>query len=167
MILATERLLLRPIEPADVPHLIEMWTDPHVTKYLGGPRDVQFLKKHFQADLRNANPPKFDQWPVIEKSTNERVGYCGLLDKKVDGKTQIELVYVFHRAAWGKGYATEISRMLKCHAFKRLEVPHLIALIDPQNVPSERVAAKLGMRFSQKTTRPGGKVVEVYRIEAN
>jgi RimJ/RimL family protein N-acetyltransferase len=166
MILASKRLLLRPIEPNDIPHLVKLWTDPSVTQYLGGPRDVEFLVKHFEADWLSAAPPKFDQWPVIEKASNRLVGYCGLLDKKVEGQIEIELVFVFCRSVWGKGYATEIAEVLKRHAFERLGLSHLIALIDPQNRPSERVAVKLGMRFAHNTKRPGGKVVKVFRVEA-
>jgi len=165
MVIGTERLLLRPLEPTDVPELVALWTDPVVTEYLGGPRDLEMLMATFKKELINPSPELFDQWPVIEKETNFVVGYCGMLHKLVDKKNEVELVYVFHQSAWGKGYATEISSALRNHAFNRMRIRRLISLIDPDNDASARVAEKVGMTFEKQTIRPGGKVVKVYSIE--
>ena len=39
IILETERLILRYQQASDVPALVDLWTDPAVTRYMGGPRD--------------------------------------------------------------------------------------------------------------------------------
>ena len=82
------------------------------TRFMGGPRNVALLEKAFTEDANNSKPLLYDQWPVIEKSSGKLIGYCGLLDKDVEGKSEIELVYVFLPSAWGKGFATEISSAL-------------------------------------------------------
>jgi len=38
IILETGRLILRYQQPADVAFLVELWTDPEVTRYRGGSR---------------------------------------------------------------------------------------------------------------------------------
>ena len=41
----------------------------------------------------------------------------------------------------------------------------LIALIEPGNVASERVAVGIGMRFEKEVIRPGGALRKSYAIE--
>ncbi|MBA7556411.1 hypothetical protein ES705_49119 [subsurface metagenome] len=88
-----------------------------------------------------------------------------MLDKEVEGKTEIELTYIFASPAWGKGYATEIAQSLKQYAFKKLGIERLIALIKPENAASERVAVKIGMIMEKKVIRPGKVVRKMYVIE--
>jgi len=93
------------------------------------------------------------------------VGDCGLLDKKVDGRAEIELVYVFSRSVWGKGYATEMVGALKEYAFQKMGLRRPIALIELENEGSERVAFKVGMHLEKEVIRPSGEVRRVYAIE--
>ncbi len=161
----TARLRLRPLQAADVAPLSELWADPQVTRYMGGPRDPAQVRQTLQEELASGLVEAFDLWPVIEKATGQVVGHCGLLEKEVDGWDEIELVYVLHPSMWGRGYATEIAGALRDEAFGRLGVTRLISLIDPENAASERVARKVGLRLECETVRPGGKVMRVYAME--
>jgi RimJ/RimL family protein N-acetyltransferase len=51
-------------------------------------------------------------------------------------------------------------------AFGRLGVARLIALIDPENAASARVAEKIGMQLEKETLRPSGAVRRVYAMQA-
>jgi RimJ/RimL family protein N-acetyltransferase len=166
IILETERLRLRWVQPSDVPTLVDLWCDPDVTRYMGGPRDRAELEAIFEEDTQDPFTEQYDLWPVEEKQTGRVIGHCGLIDKQVEGETEIELVYVFAQSAWGKGYATEIGEVLKEHAFEHMRLQRLIALIDPGNEPSERVAIKVGMHLEKEVVRPGGAVRRLYIIEA-
>jgi ribosomal-protein-alanine N-acetyltransferase len=165
-ILETERLLLRRQRTSDIGFLTDLWADPQVTRYMGGPRDRDWLRSVFEETAQNPYAEQFDLWPVVEKETGQLVGHCGLLDKEVDGRTEIELTYIFSPSAWGKGYATEIGQAIKQAAFEKMGVERLIALIEPENGPSERVAVRLGMRLEKEIARPGGALRRVYAIEA-
>ena len=44
-------------------------------------------------------------------------------------------------------------------------IGRLIALIEPQNGASERVAVKIGIRVEQEVIRPGGEARTVYAVE--
>jgi len=164
-ILRTPRLLLRYQTPADIPPLIALWRDPEVMRFMGGPRDLQRLQTAFDETQANPTAETYDLWPLVELSSGQTIGHCGLLDKEVDGKAEIELVYVLARSAWGQGYATEIGAALITHAFERMGLRRLIALIEPQNAPSERVALRLGMRLEKEVIRPGGEPRRVYALE--
>lgn len=163
MHLETERLLIRKIQLSDIPALVEIWTDPKVTQFMGGPRDKDFLVQTFSDDVEAGQPEPYDLWPVIETASNEVVGHCGLLDKEVDGQLEIELTYVLRKSAWGNGYATEAAAALRDYAFETRQLERLIALIDPENLGSERVAQKVGMALEKEVLR-GDKLMRVYAI---
>ena len=165
IILQTERLTLRYQEAGDVPFLVDLWSDPEVTRYLGGPRDRAWLQSEFEAVARDPRAEPYDLWPVTERETGQLVGNCGLLEKEVEGRTEIELIYILAPSAWGKGYATEIARGLKRYAFEVLGLARLIALIQPDNAASECVTVKVGMRLEREIVRGGGHLRKLYVVE--
>lgn len=167
IILTTERLQLKYLQPADIKPLIDLWCDPAVTRFMGGARDRAKLEVSFEEDVKDPFAEKYDLWPVTEKDSGKVVGHCGLLDKEVAGEKEIELIYVFCTAAWGKGYAVEIGLALIQYAFKELNECRLIALIDPENRASEKVAVKVGMHFEKEVLRPRGSMKKVYTITRN
>ena len=163
MHLKTERLLIRKIQLSDIPALVEIWTDPEVTRFMGGPRDKHFLIQSFTGDVEVGQPEPYDLWPVIEIASNQVIGHCGLLEKEVDGQPEIELIYVLHKSAWGKGYATEAAIALRDYAFGTRRLERLISLIEPANYGSERVAQKVGMHLEKEVLR-GDKLMRVYAL---
>ena len=168
MKLETKRLILRPLEIADAVALSKLWVDPEVTRYMGGPRDYKEIYAEFVKDAEDKSPPKFDLWPVMEKTTGKITGHCGLIDKEVEGKQEIELVYVFIKTAWGKGYATEIASAIAEYSLRELGLKRIISLIDSHNVASENVARKIGMQYEKDVLRPGNKTMRVYsKTKAN
>jgi len=166
-ILTTERLHLKRLQPIDVTQLIDLWCDPEATRFMGGPRDRVKLEASFAEDVKEPFAERFDLWPVEEKSSGNIIGHCGLLDKEVAGKKEIELIYVFCKDAWGKGYALEIGQALIRYAFEEMNIERLIALIEPENAASERVAVKIGMHFENEVIRPGGHKRKVYVLTQN
>jgi len=164
-ILETERLILRRLQPADIPALIDLWCDPDVTQYLGGPRDKAKLEKLFAEEVKNPFAEKYDLWPLVKKSSNQVIGDCGLLEKEVDGKDEIEVIYILKASEWGVGYATEIGKALVDYGFGEMNLGRLIALIEPENEASEHVAVKIGMNLEKEVIRPGGATRKVYTIQ--
>jgi len=165
-ILETERLVLRRQRDDDVTFLVDLWTDPEVTRHLGGPRERDRLRTSLEETAADPGAERFDLWPVADKAAGHLIGHCGLLDKEVEGQTEIELVFVLAVSAWGRGYATEIGRALCRYAFEILGITRLIALIELGNDASERTAASIGMRFEREVTRSGGALRKLYAISA-
>ena len=166
MHLQTKRLLIRIIESSDILSLSKLWSDPEVTSYMGGPRNYNELLMLFNEDVQAGQPAPFDLWPVIERKSAKVVGHCGLLEKDVENQPEIELVYVIAASAWGKGFATEAAVALQDYAFNSLGVAQLVALIDPANLASARVAEKVGFSFDREIVRPGDKVMQVYVMQS-
>ena len=57
--------------------------------------------------------------------------------------------------SWGYGYATEAARAVRDYAFSELNLNRLVALIEPVNQRSIRVAEKLGMRYEKDVMLEG------------
>jgi ribosomal-protein-alanine N-acetyltransferase len=164
MRIETDRLIIRSIQEVDSEPLAALWADPDVTYYMGGPRSYEELLRMLTKDAQVDPQPVFDLWPVIEKKTGQIVGHCGIIEKEIDGRNQYEIVYVLARSAWGKGFATEAASSLKGYAFNELGLKRVVALIDPDNLKSEKVATKIGLRYEKDTVRPNGRIMRLFAL---
>jgi ribosomal-protein-alanine N-acetyltransferase len=164
MQIETERLLIRSLEVADASPLAAIWSDPDVTRHMGGPRDFADIRIGLEEEARAGTQAEIVLWPVVEKASGRVIGHCGLLEKDVDNQSEIELIYVLASDSWGKGYATEAASVLRDYAFDQLGLRRIIALIDPENPASARVAEKIGMEYERETRRPSGKIMRIHSI---
>lgn len=64
------------------------------------------------------------------------------------------LGYMFARAHWGRGYATEMGRALLAHAWARYDWPEIGAAVLADNPASARVLLKLGFEEGPGGTGP-------------
>lgn len=165
MQIETKRLLLRPLQASDVEPLARLWTDPAVTQFMGGPREYEKVHAMIAEDLDAETPETYDLWPVIEKASGQVIGHCGLLEKDIAGQTEYDVTYVFLKAAWGKGYATEIAAAIRDYAFDELGLKRVIAVIDQENAGSQHVAEKIGMTHWKDDLRSDGITRRIYMLE--
>jgi ribosomal-protein-alanine N-acetyltransferase len=164
MRIETDRLIIKSNQEVDLEALAALWADPNVTCYMGGPRNYEEILRILREDAQVNPQPAFDLWPVIEKETGHIIGTGGILDKDIDGSNQYEIIYVLAKSAWGKGFATEAASSLRDYAFNELGLKRVTALIDPDNVKSERVATKIGLRYEKDTVRPNGKSMRLFAL---
>ena len=158
----TERLLLRYQQMEDEEPLIDLWTDPQVTRYLGGPRNRETLQPLLRETTADPRADQYDLWVLVIKKTGMFAGHCGLLEKTVEGKREIELVYILAADCWGNGYAGEIGSALIRYAFEEKRLSRVICLIEPENRASEKVAIQLGMHLEKIVTRQEGDIRKLY-----
>ena len=92
---------------------------------------------------------------VLLKANGLLIGDCGLELMDVDGIQVAELGYDFRSDYWNQGYATEAAQAVRTYAFDHLQIPRLVSLIRVGNIPSRRVAEKIGMRCIGEHTRHG------------
>ena len=92
----------------------------------------------------------FGPYAVMESRSQNVIGYCGLFFfPDIDGQAEVEIGYRLVRSAWGQGYATEAACAVRDYAFAILRMKRLIAMIDPSNTASIRVAEKMGMHYEK------------------
>ena len=105
-------------------------------------------------------PAPFDR----DGATGEVIGDCGPTVQEADGEPYVELGWHVLASRQRRGIATEAGRACRDAAFAVLDVPFLISLIRPENVPSRRVAEKLGFDVWRGTIRAGWGHL-VYRLD--
>lgn len=87
---------------------------------------------------------------LILKETGEFIGQCGLLTQEVDGCIELEVGYHIFKQHWGKGYATEASQLFKKYAFDNNFCLSLVSIIHINNLRSQTVAEKNGMKRDKR-----------------
>lgn len=149
VLLRTARLRLRRFTGDDVPHLVELDSDPEVMRFLTGGRptplatvrDEQLPRLLGQYDRH----PGFGRWAAEDTVDGVFLGWFAL-DPSDDG-AEPELGYRLRRAAWGRGLATEGARALVGHAFDIPGVRRVWAQTMAVNVRSRAVLTKAGLRY--------------------
>lgn len=160
----TERLLVRHFQVSDLDAFAELCADPEVLRYVG---DGTILSrddvKHWIEVCQQRYAARgYGTSAVFERATGEFVGYCGVV--RAPGNDFDELIYVFHRSAWGQGYATEVGRAMLGYVFAHSSLSEIYATIHADNRTSRKVAAKLGMMVEKQITEPDGEPVVFYVI---
>lgn len=163
-IISTERLQFRKMRKEDVNHLLEIFSDPVAMKYYPSTKDEKAANEWIEWTLSNYATYGVGLWIVEEKETGEFLGQCGIVPQEVDGKTEMEIGYLFVRRVWGNGYATEAALACKIYGFDQLKLKKMISLPDINNIPSIKVAERIGMTREKKIYK-WGKDVYVYSEE--
>jgi ribosomal-protein-alanine N-acetyltransferase len=155
--LKTKRLLLRQFEMSDLEQLHQqVFSDAEVMHFGDGPQTREWTGQWIETSLENYKVRGFGPYAVMKKDSLELIGYCGLfLFPELDGHSEVEIGYRLGRSAWGHGYATEAALAVRDFAFHELQQKRLIALIDPGNTASLRVAQKLGMQYEKDVMLEG------------
>ena len=154
--LTTERLFLRQFHILDAEAMFRVFCDPEVMRFGDGVQSKEWVNAWLRTCLERYFIWGFGPYAVVEKRAQEVIGYCGLFYfADIDGQPEVEIGYRLARSAWGKGYATEAATAVRDHAFTTLGIKRLIALVDPANTASIRVAEKLGMRYEKEVMLEG------------
>lgn len=106
----------------------------------------------------------FGKQPVVELSSGLVVGYTGVDYIDLDGKTWLEWGYRLVPECRGRGYATEASQALLAKAHQTY-AGELLAIIAPENLPSQNVCRKLGFAF-WKQAPVDGDIWNLYTLPA-
>jgi RimJ/RimL family protein N-acetyltransferase len=145
--LETDRLRLRPHRADDFPDSFAMWSEPAVVAFIGGTLSTR--QRAWLRVLQYAGHWSlmgFGYWAIEEKSSGRFAGEVGFADFKRDIDARFaalpELGWALPTRFHGKGYATEAARAALAWADERF--PRTFCMIDPQNAPSLRVAARCG-----------------------
>ena len=155
-ILETDRLLLREFEITDLDSMAELFADVEVMKFSSGTKSREESQAWLERCLNNYSEFGFGLWAVVKKDGLEVIGYCGLsCFPDICGQKETEVGYRLMRSEWGCGFATEAAIAVRDYGFMKEGLSRLIALVDPNNVTSIRVAQKMGMRFEKEALLEG------------
>lgn len=156
MITETGRLSLRPMTQADFPALCRILQDPEVMYAYEGAFSDEEVQTWLDRQLQRYRDNGFGLWAVVLKENGELIGQCGITWQDYNGRQVLEVGYLFQKAYWHQGYATEAARACRDYAFARLQADEVFSIIRDTNTASRNVAIRNGMR-------PVGNLTKFYR----
>ena len=110
MILQTQRLILREMNEGDFAALAEILGDPETMTAYNGAFSEGEIRAWLNNQLARYRRYGFGLWAVVLKETGKMIGQCGLTMQEWNGREVLEVGYLFNRAFWHQGYATEAAR---------------------------------------------------------
>lgn len=152
-ILETQRLILREMEQADYPALCKILQDAEVMYAYEHPFCDEEVQAWLQNQLRRYREDGFGLWAVVRKETGEMIGQCGLTWQEINGSRLLEVGYLFQKAFWHQGYATEAAIGCRQYAFAVLHAGEVFSIIRDTNLASQRVAERNGMTLRSKAIK--------------
>ncbi|MFT3893281.1 MAG: GNAT family N-acetyltransferase [Anaerolineales bacterium] len=148
-VLETERLILRQFTVEDAPFILELVNEPSFIRNIGdrGVRSLEDAKHYIEnGPVTSYARNGFGLYLVQLKESGESIGMSGLI--KRPALDDVDIGYAFLPRFWSKGYAVEAALANKEEA-RALGLKRLVAIINPDNEGSIRVAEKLGMKFER------------------
>jgi RimJ/RimL family protein N-acetyltransferase len=162
----TGRLYFRKLDSEDFDTWLRFCEDPDSLRYFAfsetDPADVKCQQWFDKIAWRYENS-KGGMNALIDKESGRFVGQCGLLVQTVDEQEELEIGYSLMPESRGLGYALEAAAKCRDHAFQNELADSLISIIHPDNIASQNVALKNGMKLSKQTVY-SGMPVNIYRI---
>ena len=150
-VLETARLILREMSLADLDFVAGMLAHPEVMRFWPKCYDRDAAADWVRRQQARYVKDGVGYWLVLERATGRPVGQAGLLVLQVDGSEEIGLGYIIHRSFWRKGFAVEAAAGCLDYAVTKLKRTRMVALVRPENLPSQALARKLGMDVEKRT----------------
>jgi ribosomal-protein-alanine N-acetyltransferase len=167
VILETDRLILRRLQPDDLDDLAALYQDPDIRRYFPEGTLTRAETAEELAWFTGGGDPahsRFGLWATIHKESQAFIGRSGLIPWEIEGRPEIEIAYLIAKSHWRQGLGAEIATALVRYGFAELGLSRLIALIDPQNEASRRTAIKAGLRFERNIIL-GGTACSIHAIK--
>jgi RimJ/RimL family protein N-acetyltransferase len=140
--------------PDDLDDMASLLGDPQVMRYYPSPKSREEALAWIAWNQRLYREHGFGLWLLTLRHRGVR-RRLRPAPQRVDGVTELEVGYHVRPALQGRGLATEAAAACRDYAREVLGVDRLIAIIDPRNRPSQRVAEKLGLVLERQTESQG------------
>ena len=105
---STPRLSCRRWVAGDVDAVYAVYSDREGARWVGNGAPITYEECERWVDVTFANYARrgYGMFAVDERSTNQAVGFCGLVHP--GGQAEVEIKYAFLKSRWGRGYASEL-----------------------------------------------------------
>ncbi|KFL31585.1 hypothetical protein JP75_08635 [Devosia riboflavina] len=146
-VLETERLILRRHQVSDFEACCRLWGSEEVTRYIGGrPSTSEEVWSRILRYAGHWDLLGYGYFAVVERQSGALIGEFGLADfrRAIDPPLRDpEAGWVLHPDFHGKGFAAEALMALLAWADAQ-DMARTCCLIDPENMPSLRLAKRMG-----------------------
>lgn len=149
MIIATERLILRPCREADKAAFATILNTPAMMAHLGGIQPDEAIDALIDKRINDQAQHGMSYWAVEIKETGDLVGTCGIrVANNYPGMPVFgmhEIGWRIAEAYWGRGFAREAAEASLAWAWKNTAAPSIAAWTTADNHRSLALMARLGM----------------------
>ena len=141
----TERLLLRRITNDDVNEIIELRSNPETMKYIPRPlvKTTEDALEHIAMIEEKITTNVGINWGITLKDNPKLLGIIGYYKMQPENY-RAEIGYMLSPDFHGKGIIPEAVNKLIRYGFDDLKLHSIEAVIDPENLASEKVLQKCG-----------------------
>jgi RimJ/RimL family protein N-acetyltransferase len=166
--LETERLILREFRLTDFAFHNAIWADPRTTRYFGTyTHDEEMCWLRFQRNFGQWQMFGHGNWGVEDKASGRYIGVVGFFN----ARRAIDVAYRdAPEAGWGidpdfhgRGLASEALTAALAWADAHIDVPQTWCMIAPQNLISQKTAARFGYRPAADAHYKGDSVLTFLR----
>ena len=156
---STKRLNLKPTSKEDAPFILELFNTPKWKLFIGD-RNLHSVSDA-EAYIQNKMTPQlerlgFSNYTLIRKSDGVKVGTCGLYDR--DGLDGIDIGFALLPAYERQGYTFEAATKLLEIAFNDFGYEKVSGITVKENIASQRLLEKLGLKQIGTTRIPNDSV---------
>ncbi len=149
--LLTERLTLRQWRDDDRAPLAAMNADPEVMRDFGRTFERDESDRKFDRFANAFETHGYGRWVVegsIDGDPPEFLGYTGVMPVRSEHPLgpHEDVGWRLRRTAWGHGFACEAARAALEDAFGRVGLDEVFAYTAPDNIRSQAVMERLGLR---------------------
>lgn len=169
----TERLILRQFNVKDAEELHSICNQPYILKWMpdweSSVEQIEKLISWIEDQYSKATKDTARIVLAITLKTNAKlIGMIGIGNKE-EVNNEIEIAYFISEEYCNNGYVTEAAKAMTEWAFSNLKLDYLMAIVELDNIPSQRVVEKCGFtKLETKMILNSGEVEEkpfyYYRI---
>ena len=154
-LITTDRLLINRITIDDAGFILELMNDKDWIKNIGdkGVRTIEDAQAYIQNRfLKTYIESNYGFYTMNLKNTLQIIGIVGLVDRK--GIDHIDIGYGILPEFRGKGYAFEAAKAIYDYGYQELNLEKIVAIVNPDNLPSIKLLSKLGLEFEKMVCLP-------------
>lgn len=158
-------MYLRELVPEDKKELSKVLSDFESMKYYPKVFDEEKVENWIQWNIENYSKYNHGLWAVILKEGEVFLGDCGITMQRIEDEVVPEIGFHIIKNYCNKGYATEAALACKEYAFEILNYSRVFSITSERNIPSQKVAEKIGMKFYKYFDSHGEKHVSKLSIK--
>ncbi len=143
-----ERVRLRAVEREDLPRFVAWFNDPEVRRGLTShlPMSQADEEKWYEGQLRQPPAERALAIDVLDGEQWVHAGSCGFLGINWKDRRGEVGISIGDKRYWGKGYGTEVMRLLLQHGFETLNLNRIYLRVFAYNEGAIKVYRRVGFQ---------------------
>ena len=161
LLFETPRLIGRQLAAVDTDALFQVYGDKDAMRWVGDgePLPREDCVRWVEVTENNYARRGYGMSALVLRESGAVIGFCGLVHP--GGQEAVEIKYALVRDHWGQGLATEAVGAMLAYGAQAFELSRVIATIYPENLASQRVLEKVGMRVLEDRGNDDGSITRL------